>query len=139
MAELPKQPGTGIPSIDEDHRRLLDQLNVLSGALGNSPQSAEFSEALSRLTCQLLEHFASEERLMRFMAVPGELLARHIDAHNEVIEQITQLSFDLMKRRKVERTEVVAKVHAWVFDHLSEYDLELKTCSGTFANTKGQD
>ncbi len=126
MVELPERLEVGIPSIDEEHRALLDQLNGLFAHAGDTPQSAEFSEALSRLTGQLIEHFASEERVMRTLEIPGVQLARHMDAHNEVIEQITQLSFDLMRRKFLRRDDVIFQVREWIVGHLADHDLDLR-------------
>ncbi len=90
------------------------------------PGSADFSEALSRLSGQLIDHFASEEQVMRTLGLPPDMLARHIDDHSRIIEQITQLSFDLMKQRLIERKTIMAKVKDWVLGHLTEYDLQLR-------------
>ena len=126
MVDLPKRLEVGIPSIDEEHKALLSQLNSLFLDPGDTPQSAEFSEALSRLTGELLNHFASEERVMRTLGIPDHQLARHIDAHNAVIEQITQLSFDLMQRKSLHRDDVIFQVREWIIGHLADHDLALR-------------
>lgn len=126
MVALPKQLEIGIPSIDEEHKVLLSQLNGLFVHPGDTPQSAEFSEALSRLTSELLDHFASEERVMRALGISADRLARHIDAHNAVIEQITELSFDLMRRKSLHRDDVIFQVREWIIGHLADHDLELR-------------
>lgn len=126
MSSLPKHLLIGIPSIDEEHLSLLNQLDDLFRSPGDSPQSSRFSEALSRLSSELIDHFTNEERMMRSIGVPPDKLARHVDAHGVIIEQITQLSFDLMKRRPIERGEVVGKMRQWILGHLAEHDLDLR-------------
>lgn len=123
---LPQHLQIGIPSVDEEHQALLDHLNALLGSPGETLEVSEFGESLSRLNSQLIDHFTSEEKLMRSIGVAGSALARHVDAHSQVIEQITQLSFDLMKRRRISREQVLTRVRGWIVDHLSEHDLELR-------------
>ena len=126
MSPLPESLLIGIPSVDGEHQALLDHLNRLLESPGETVDVSEFSESLSRLNAQLIDHFTNEERVMRVIGVPEVQLARHIDAHSQVIEQITQLSFDLMKRRRISRDEVLAKVRGWIVDHLAEHDLQLR-------------
>jgi hemerythrin-like metal-binding protein len=123
---LPELLKTGIPTIDNEHQTLFDQLNSLSDNTEVQPDSAEFSEALSRLSGNLIDHFANEEKVMRSVGVPAELLARHMDAHNEVIEQITQMCFDLMRRKTIGRDQALERVRSWIVRHLTEYDMKLR-------------
>ncbi len=116
----------GIPSIDEEHEVLMDHLTSLLNSPGETLDVSEFGESLSRLNAQLIDHFTSEEQVMRSIGVEGNELARHVDAHSQVIEQITQLSFDLMKRRRISREHVIAKVRSWILDHLTAHDFELR-------------
>jgi hemerythrin len=123
---LPSHLSVGIPSIDDQHQSLLDQLHKLFSDPEDHPDSAAFSEALSRLSGQLIDHFTSEEQVMRTLGLPPDMLARHMDDHNRIIEQITQLSFDLMQQRQIKRTTIVARVKDWVLGHLTEHDLQLR-------------
>ena len=126
MPALPELLQIGIPSVDEEHQSLFDHLDLLQNSPGETLDVSEFGEALSRLNSQLIDHFTSEEMLMKSIGMAAGELARHVDAHSQVIEQITQLSFDLMKRRRIARELVLSKVRAWIVEHLAEHDLELR-------------
>ncbi len=126
MPPLPESLKIDIPSVDAEHLALIDHLDSLVHGPGGTLEASDFAESLSRLNRQLIDHFTSEERLKRTIGVPDGQLARHIDAHSQVIEQITQLSFDLMKRERISRDQVLAKVKVWIVDHLTEYDLLLR-------------
>lgn len=127
MSPLPELLLIGIPSIDDEHQALYSHLMSLIESPGESLDMSLFGESLSRLNAQLIDHFTNEEKLMRTLGLSDVELARHIDAHSEVIEQITQLSFDLMKRNRIGRDEVLAKVRAWVVEHLAEHDIQLRS------------
>jgi hemerythrin-like metal-binding protein len=126
VSPLPESLKIGITSVDEEHQALLDHLDSLMHTPGGTLDVSDFAESLSLLNRQLIDHFTSEERLMRTIGISGGQLARHIDAHNQVIEQITQLSFDLMLRKRISRDQVLAKVKVWIVGHLTEYDLLLR-------------
>jgi hemerythrin len=126
VSPLPQQLLIGIPSIDEEHQSLLEQLDDLFQSPNDNPQSAQFSEDLSRLSSNLIDHFTNEERVMRSIGISSDELARHMDAHSAIIEQITQLSFDLMNRRQIDRGDVVARMKDWILGHLTEHDLDLR-------------
>lgn len=104
----------------------MDHLTSLLNRPGKTQEVSEFGEFLSRLNTQLIDHLASEEQVTRSIGVAGSELAQHVEAHSQVIEQITQLSFDLMKRRQISREHVIAKVRSWIVDHLTEHDTELR-------------
>lgn len=126
MSTLPESLRVGISSIDEEHESLMAHLNRLLHSPKEVLDLMEFAEMLSRLNSQLIDHFISEEHFMRTTGVPEVQLVRHIDAHNQVIEQITQLSFDLMNRKNIGREDVITKVRSWIVDHLTEHDLGLR-------------
>jgi hemerythrin len=77
VSPLPKQLLIGIPSIDEEHQSLLESVeHDLFNDPEDNPQSAEFSETLSRLSSEIIEHFTNEERVMRSL----DLSAGHAGA-----------------------------------------------------------
>lgn len=126
VSALPESLVIGVPPIDQEHQGLFDHLEVLKQSYGEVFDLSDFADSLSRLSSQLIDHFASEEKFMRAIGVPATELARHVDAHNQVIEQITELSFDLMERKRISRDQILGKVGGWIVEHLTDYDLELR-------------
>ncbi len=125
MPPHPEHLSLGIPQIDLEHLALLRTLDGLISRPEIQPHSSEFSEAFSILTRQLLEHFANEEAAMAAEGLSPADLERHVSEHKLIIEQITQLSFDLMARRPIPRERMVENMHAWIVGHFSAHDLEL--------------
>lgn len=112
----------GIPSIDREHQVLLENMHFLVNNPHGHESSEHITEVLSLLTGQLIDHFTSEEAVMRDIGMCELDIAKHADAHLEIIEQVTRLSIELMERRSVDRDRVVAAARDWVVDHLLEYD-----------------
>ncbi len=127
MSALPESLPIGVPFIDAEHAALIAHLNRLQHHPEEILNLSEFAEALSLLNSQLIDHIVNEEKFMRTSGVPAAQLARHFATHNQAIEQVTQLSFDLMKRRAFCREDVIGKVRGWIVDHLTAHDLGLRS------------
>lgn len=121
----PKHSSLGIPRIDQEHLALLRTLDGLISRPDIQPHSSEFSEGFSILTRQLLEHFANEEAAMAAEGLSPAALEQHVSEHKQIIEQLTQLSFDLMARKPIPREHLVESMHDWIVGHFSAHDLEL--------------
>ncbi|HEX5803008.1 MAG TPA: hemerythrin family protein [Azospira sp.] len=116
----------GIPAIDHEHARLFAEIQRLIGPPAVRLDSAAFSEIVSRLWQQLAEHFANEEMIMARCGLPADELAEHRRVHWEILEQYTELQFELMSPAQLDQTEVLSRIRSWVVGHLLEYDMKLQ-------------
>lgn len=113
----------GIPDIDHQHTELFRSFELLSSA---ERSNAIFSDILSRLTLQICSHFASEERLMASLKLPGEMLLEHHQAHQKIVEDLTQIHLNAMCGQDTPFDKMIAKIAHCVSNHLVVFDLELK-------------
>lgn len=105
-------PQTFVAWHSADHQEHLALLRTLDGLISRpdiQPHSSEFSEGFSILTRQLLEHFANEEAAMAAEGLSPAALEQHVSEHKQIIEQLTQLSFDLMARNPIPREHLVER------------------------------
>ena len=117
---------TGLPSIDEQHSRLIDELNRLINAPLDNLSSELFSEVLSRLGRDLFAHFESEERLLERYRLQSHQLDAHLAAHASIVDQYTDLNLKLMDKRLPHRTEVLGMIRRWIVDHITLHDLQVQ-------------
>lgn len=68
----------GDATIDSQHKKLIDQINVLMKALSNTDQQQAVTDAIKFLSIYITQHFAYEERFMRRHEYP------EVDAHTEL-------------------------------------------------------
>lgn len=115
----------GIQSIDEEHDALFSQLNRLISDPFAVPESAAFSEILSRLGQQLSAHFDSEEAIMRACGMPANDVIEHIQAHNMILEQYGALNMALMQSETLHLPETILMIKGWVVEHLLSYDTKI--------------
>ena len=126
MSNLPPELLIGVLSIDREHHALVTLLDRLilrpKGNLG----SAHFSEVLSLLGNMLTEHFNNEEMCFTACGMPADDVRAHQKAHNEILEQYTQLNLDLMANKVISPTDVARMIKEWIVDHLVEHDLKIR-------------
>lgn len=113
----------GVPNIDHQHRELFRSFQHL---LSINSGDESFSEALSRLTIQIHQHFKTEEHYMAGLDMPAAELAEHVLAHTQIIEDLTEIHFETMHGLGVPFEEIIKRVASYVNHHVVEFDLLLK-------------
>ena len=117
---------TGVPSIDAEHAELIAQLDSLDANIQVRLDSATFSETLSQLGSQITAHFNNEESIFKSFGMPEEVVASHVQAHTEILEQYTQLNMDLMQDKVLSRSVVLRMIKDWIIGHVVRHDLIIK-------------
>jgi hemerythrin-like metal-binding protein len=113
---------TGIASVDEQHQRLVEIINLIGNALiaGNASE-----EAIGKIFTELADyaafHFADEERLMAETGVSAAHVEQHRQHHRQFVEQLT----GMWKSRAdlVSPAEVLhGFLSSWLTFHILEED-----------------
>lgn len=115
----------GDPLLDSQHDDLLRCLHELKGL---APEAEDYrcSEIVSELTGKIVQHFDYEEQLMRRLNVPEDVYRAHVAAHQEIIDQISNLHLNSMLGGYGGAAALAPKVAEWVLSHMLKYDLSLK-------------
>jgi len=81
---------TGIESVDNQHRQLVEIVNQLGDQLvfGSDPDAEKLQALFHQLAQYAHRHFADEERLMAESGVDGRHLQLHAQHHRQFIEQV---------------------------------------------------
>lgn len=116
----------GIPAIDEQHELLC----VLANRLLDQPDAMAHDEhvvdILTDLGRFLIQHFHTEEALMRRIDnMPADELERHIQAHNRIIDQYASLNLAAAQRLHTAQ-DVFRQVKEWVSDHFDSCDAKIR-------------
>lgn len=123
---LPAPLRIGEPFIDKEHDELVAQLDRLLSHPDALPHSETFSEILSQLGCQIGEHFTHEEVFFSAIGMPENEILHHVQTHTEILDQYTQLLFDLMNGKVPARTDVLRLIEDWIVGHVVRFDLNIK-------------
>jgi hemerythrin len=109
---------TGIPVIDNQHRRIVDYINKLDHARQHHSRD-EVAEVLDELVDYTLSHFAFEESLMEESGYP------FINAHRKVHQLFVKRVSDYRQRFKLEddiAEELIHTLRAWLINHIRNDD-----------------
>jgi hemerythrin-like metal-binding protein len=112
--------GTGVGSMDTEHRLQVSLVNALEEVLRQGQDRALADRTLQQLFDFTSVHFHSEELMMRLYAYPQ--LDAHAAAHARLLEQ----AGDLRRRFEANDTsgalEVVAELRGWIVNHVKSMD-----------------
>jgi methyl-accepting chemotaxis protein len=110
----------GVEKFDQQHRRLVDLVNELYGAL----RSGKANEALGTIFTELVEytqnHFADEEAFMRVNRYPG--LDEHLHLHQVLVEQVSKYYARFNEGGSL-GVEMMNFLKDWLLNHISKVDM----------------
>jgi hemerythrin-like metal-binding protein len=113
---------TGIPAIDEQHKKLVGYVNLLSDEMNKGRGKEITGTILEDLFEYTRLHFQLEERAFdRYRYSDGE---NHKKAHRELIEKISELEERNKKRELVLSIKLLGFLSEWVKNHILVEDMK---------------
>lgn len=116
----------GIESIDEEHRRLFETINLIHNALiFEEPKFNELQTHFQKLIDYTIYHFGHEEEIMKKLNYPK--LKEHKAEHDKLVDDV----YDYVKKieehsPKVNSHDILDFLEHWVKDHILEWDLDIR-------------
>jgi voltage-gated potassium channel len=113
---LPRDLSLGIPSVDEEHARILNLIHRLS-RINSSNRDLIVEEVLSDLREYTQRHFAREERFLESLDYPE--LEAHAQEHADLISQVKKMESEA---DNIHPDNLIHLLVAWVRDHILQSD-----------------
>ena len=107
----------GVPSVDEDHKKLVSLVNELFSSCFVGVGDEALSAVLGRLIDYTQYHFAREEEFLRSRESPA--LASHADEHHKLTEQVMAIA---AKGPAALSDDVLLFLRDWLTHHILETD-----------------
>ena len=111
---------TGITIIDTQHKALFDAVNKLADSFKAGTSKAQVKESLDFLVKYTVEHFGTEEKIMKDMAYPK--LTSHMVEHTQLVQKAKDLQARLAEGKPV-TMEVTTFLADWLKHHINEVDM----------------
>ncbi len=112
--------GTGVRSIDAEHRLQVSLVNALEELVRQGGDPARASRTLAQLVDFTRVHFLSEELMMRLYAYP------HHDAHKlehgRLTDQVSELQGRVERGEAQSALETIEGLHRWLAGHIRSMD-----------------
>lgn len=114
----------GIPSVDHEHKELIDLINELHATLGQNPEKAQVLAFLEEINTKINAHFALEEKVMRGLGYD------ELDAHKHDHEDLLDGIRDIMDRAETTpfaelESELAEQLKKWFGTHFATKDARL--------------
>jgi hemerythrin len=118
--------GTGVESVDEQHRKLIAMINDLMDATETGRGREEIGKMMAFLADYVVEHFSHEECVMAERGCPAA--AANKEAHARFVEDFERLQaqFDAEGPTLKVTMEVQKRVVNWLTHHIRGCDRQLK-------------
>lgn len=115
----------GIPSVDEQHRRLVEILNQLDEAvaIGNEPR--RIPELIDALIEYTQYHFKHEEQLMQDAHYDRRKYAEHQVEHEAFIQRVKQSKEDATHSPDTVSNYLIDFLVKWLMDHILFSDKQM--------------
>lgn len=116
---------TGIPKIDEQHKKLVGMINSLEQAHASGPDAAdhEIGLVLRKLVEYTQYHFAEEERVMEQISFAERKY--HAERHKELMHHVAGLFKKLKASGTVDVYELMSLLRDWFLDHIVLDDVKI--------------
>lgn len=120
--------GTGVETIDEQHRKLIDMINELMDATSAGRGRTEIGKMMQFLSDYVVEHFSHEECVMAERQCPVADVNRK--AHEHFVEDFEVLRSQFEAEGPTLRVtmEVQKRVVNWLTHHIRGCDRQLRKC-----------
>lgn len=114
----------GIPSVDHEHRALIQVINELHGKLAGNPNKETVAEFLGEIHALISAHFALEEQEMREMGY--DELGEHKEEHEELLDEIRDIMDELDRDRTGKyENDLGERLNEWFTAHFRTRDARL--------------
>lgn len=108
----------GIPSIDSQHRRLVDLINALAAAITEGGKLPDVRSLFGQLMDYAAEHFSDEEKLFAACPLPEAEKEQHRKAHQGFVDKARSIMEhpDLFQAEAAE--QVLEFLTTWLISHI---------------------
>jgi len=110
----------GIPSLDDDHHKLLNLINKLQTAVHYQTGEEFEKEALDEVVAYTKYHFEREEKMMEEAGYPD--LANHKEMHRKMIAKVDEFMQNYEAQGHEALEDVALYLKCWLVKHINGTD-----------------
>ncbi len=123
-----KTMSTGVKALDDEHKTLIANLNILVTAMEQGQGAEVCRQALAKVKTYTVNHFAHEEKCMvQFQCPVGQL---NVDAHKLFVKSV--LDFEAVLNSKgpsqLLAAQLSGQIMGWLRTHILTTDTKLRAC-----------
>lgn len=109
-----------IPSVDSEHKKLFEMVNVFYATIADKGANAALGELVEGLRSYTVYHFKHEETMMQQARYAG--LAAHTAEHKAFVDKVTDIQKRLKEGKLVVSMEMTSFLRSWLTEHILKQD-----------------
>ena len=113
----------GIPSVDHEHKEMIELINTLYVEIDNKNDIDAVSECLGEIYAKISAHFALEEKVMR--SHDYDEYTAHKSDHEHLLDNIRDIMDDYEDSAAFNEQDFSGCLTAWFVDHFKTKDARL--------------
>ena len=121
LIEWSEKLSVGIESIDLQHRKLVEIINLLDDALTNGNANEVMTRIFHNLLIYTENHFEYEEKLFKQYGYSAQ--ADHKISHQRLTDQVLGLQIKASSGNEPIGDEVMAFLKLWLTEHIMKEDM----------------
>ena len=121
--EWKQEYSTGIASVDNEHKKLIEQINRLYEQLDNTFDVLTIEAMLGEIQVDISAHFALEELLMHEAGYPD--YRNHKEDHENLLDQINDIIFCFAANSHACGELLRKNLSDWFSHHFVNFDIPL--------------
>ena len=115
-----------IPSIDEQHKKLVAIINDLQVAMIDGKSQDVMKKIIDELVQYTKSHFTHEESLMSTYNYND--LSQHKKIHVDFIEKVTDFQVKFKEGKRLLSVEILNFLRDWLISHINGEDKKYASC-----------
>ncbi len=120
--EWNEQLSTGIKEIDDQHKKLIDQINILHSAMHERKAKDVMGKILEELKAYTKYHFTTEEKSFEKYNYSEKIL--HTKKHNELIKQLDEIMEQYNAGSMTISIPLLNFLNKWISEHIQKDDMK---------------
>ena len=121
--EWKQEYSTGIARIDQEHKQLIEQINLLFEQLDHKLDILTIEAMLGEIQVDISAHFAFEELLMHEARYPE--YKDHKEDHENLLDQINDIIFCFAANPDICKELLMMNLSDWFSNHFVNFDIRL--------------
>lgn len=114
---------TGLPKIDEQHRKLVQMLNLLASHIAYGVNANLLNQVFDEMADYAVYHFDTEEAIWREYLADDISEANHRAIHKSFTQEVVHMKASLASRSLSEvAEETLGFLSSWLTSHIMEND-----------------
>lgn len=124
LIEWKPEFSVGEPTLDADHRDIIELLNGIHDQLGARRSKAAFTDHLVKLYGSASKHFAREEAIMQAHNYSNDYVQHYAD-HQRLLNEITFMMYEQQYGSTKDSGAMAEWVLHWFYEHHTTHDARL--------------